>query len=181
MDRNLRLAVRNLDLSDEKLRYQALRELLEASEVKVDWAYGVWNDFAARLKHESSYQRTIGARLLCNLAGSDPEHRLRALLPVLLRLTRDEKFVTARQVLQNIWKPAAADAELRKKIVDHLAKQYRSCLGGKHYNLIRQDILQSLRWLYDRVPDEKLRAKAMSLIVTESEPKYRKKYDAIWK
>jgi hypothetical protein len=51
----------------------------------------------------------------------------------------------------------------------------------KNCTLIRYDILQSLRNVYDQVKDEKIRSKALALIETETDLKYRKKYAALWK
>jgi len=47
--------------------------------------------------------------------------------------------------------------------------------------LIRYDILQSLRNVYNAVKDEKIREKAMGLIETEEDLKYRKKYASLWR
>jgi hypothetical protein len=47
--------------------------------------------------------------------------------------------------------------------------------------LIRYDIIQGLRNLYDEVKDEKIREKALALIETEEDTKYRKKYATVWK
>jgi hypothetical protein len=51
----------------------------------------------------------------------------------------------------------------------------------RQHALIRYDILQSLRNVYDVTKDEKIRAKAMELIETEGDTKYRKKYATLWK
>jgi hypothetical protein len=45
--------------------------------------------------------------------------------------------------------------------------------------LIRYDIIQGLRKLYDEVTDEKVREKALELIETEEDLKYRKKYASL--
>jgi hypothetical protein len=47
--------------------------------------------------------------------------------------------------------------------------------------LIRFDIIQSLRNLYDVAPDEIIREKALAWIETEDDVKYRKKYARVWK
>jgi hypothetical protein len=51
----------------------------------------------------------------------------------------------------------------------------------KELHLIRYDIIQSLRRLYDAVKDEEVRAKALELIETEEDSKYRKKYASLWR
>ena len=49
--------------------------------------------------------------------------------------------------------------------------------------MIRYDIIQSLRNLYDAaaVKDEKIKEKALELIETEEDIKYRKKYASLWR
>ena len=47
--------------------------------------------------------------------------------------------------------------------------------------MIRYDIIQGLRKLYEEVKDEKIRGKALELIETEDDLKYRKKYASLWR
>jgi len=47
--------------------------------------------------------------------------------------------------------------------------------------LIRYDIIQGLRNLYNEVHDESIKQKALELIETEEDLKYRKKYASVWK
>jgi hypothetical protein len=54
-------------------------------------------------------------------------------------------------------------------------------MAEKNCTLIRFDILQGLRNLYDAVPDEGIRAKALAWIEIEEDLKYRKKYLTLWK
>ena len=47
--------------------------------------------------------------------------------------------------------------------------------------MIRYDIIQGLRRLNDEVKDETIRQKALKLIETENDLKYRKKYASLWR
>jgi hypothetical protein len=47
--------------------------------------------------------------------------------------------------------------------------------------LIRFDIIQNLRNIYDEVGDETVRDKALALIELEEDDKYRKKYAKVWR
>jgi hypothetical protein len=181
METGLRGDFENLKSSDDKIRFTSFQRVLEVTEKKVPWIYEVWDDLLQSLRHENSYQRSIAAMVLCNLARSDSENRMRKEIGRLLALTTDEKFVTSRQCIQSIWKVAASSAPLQKGIVEHLSGLFADCINGKHYNLIRQDIVQSLKNLHDEIGDEKLRKKAAELIATEKDAKYRKKYEAVWR
>jgi hypothetical protein len=99
----------------------------------------------------------------------------------LLAVTRDERFVTAQHCLQALWKIGVVGKPQRKKLVDGLAARFRECTTEKNCTLIRYDISQSLRNVYDAVQDERVRAKALELIATEEDLKYRKKYASLWK
>ena len=66
-------------------------------------------------------------------------------------------------------------------MVDGLERRFRECITEKNCTLIRYDIIQDLRKLHDQVKDENVRGKALELIETEGDPKYRKKYAGLWK
>jgi len=65
--------------------------------------------------------------------------------------------------------------------MDGLERRFKECINEKNCTLIRYDILQSFRNVYDSVKDEKIREKALELIETEEDLKYRKKYATLWK
>jgi hypothetical protein len=134
---------------DDARRLSALRSVLAATEGAVDWIYEAWDEIVAALGAKNSYQRSIAAMVLCNLAKSDFENRLRKCLDRLLALTRDEKFITSRQCIQSLWKVAIASKSLRKIVVGHLVARFADCGDEKHYNLIRLDIITSLRAVRD--------------------------------
>jgi hypothetical protein len=179
VDKAIEECIDNLESTDNKIRLNALQTALKLTEDKVDWVYDVWDKLVGKLDHENSYQRSIAIMLLCNLAKSDTENRLDASLGLLLAHTRDKKFITSRQCIQNVWKVAAASTSRREKVLDHLEERFRECVDEKHYNLIRQDVIQSIKSLYDQERDDTLLARAQALTMAEHEEKYRKKYEAI--
>lgn len=181
MDKHVKECFDNLASTDDTIRMNALQTILEITEDQVDWIYEVWDDLFQRLNHQNSYQRTIAILVLCNLAKSDTQHRLDISLDLLLAHTKDEKFVTSRKCLQNIWKVAAASPQNRVNVLDHLEKRFRECGSETHFNLLRQDILQSVRCLYDQEKDEGLLIRAGEWLLDEKEEKYCKQYAAILK
>lgn len=179
MNKTIKHHIENLASTDDKNRLEALQSLLKITESKVDWVYEVWDLLFEKLEHENSYQRSIGIMLLCNLAKSDVENRLGTSLDRLLAHTKDEKFITSRQCIQNLWKAAAANKLNREKVVRHLEKRFTECVNEKHYNLLRQDALQSMMSLYGHEGDDQLLRRAQVLIGKEKEMKYRKQYEAL--
>src|SRR5690242_15391570 len=82
----------------------AFHGLLKASDSPVDWAYEIWDELLRMLVDGDNRQRAIAAQLLSNLAKSDPQQRMLRDLAALLKVTKDERFVTARHCLQSLWK-----------------------------------------------------------------------------
>lgn len=183
MNKKIKKQIADLASTDDKIRMDALQGLLQVTESKVDWGYEVWDSLLEKLRSENSYQRSIGVMLLCNLAKSDEENRLGGILDRLLIHTRDEKFITSRQCLQNIWKVAATNKPNRDKVMKHLEKRFVECTIEKHYNLLRQDILQSMLSLslYREEEHDSLLASAQALIAKEQDQKYRKQYETLLK
>jgi hypothetical protein len=181
MDKNIPTDRGNLWSEDRELQNKAFFAMLEATNRPVDWAYDVWDEMVANLSHKDNHNRAIAAQVLCNLAKSDPENRMLHDFDALLAVTKDERFVTARHCLQSLWKVGAAGEAQKKLLVAGLEGRFQECATEKNCTLIRYDIIQDFRKLYDEVTDEGLREKALELIETESDPKYRKKYASLWK
>jgi hypothetical protein len=181
MDKTTRMHLDNLRSQDGDRRYAALMVLLQATDQPVDWAYDVWEEFVENLRDRDNHVRAIAAQLLCGLAKSDPQNRMLKDFDALMVVTRDERFVTARHCLQSLWKVGTAGKKQQKLVMDRLAGRFADCAAEKNCTLIRYDILQGLRSLYDQVKDEQIRLKALELIETEPDLKYRKKYSGVWK
>ena len=181
MNAAIRTSLENIYSADRKLQNKAFIDLIEATEQPVDWADDAWDGLLAALRHQDNHVRAIAAQVLCGLAKSDPEHRMLRDLDALVAVTRDERFVTVRHTLQSLWKVGVADKPQRAKLVESLAGRFAECITEKNCTLIRYDILQSLRNVYDAVGDESIRQKALELVETEADLKYRKKYMSLWK
>jgi hypothetical protein len=179
MNTDIKKHLENLGSTDDKIRLAALQTLLKMTDSKIDWIYEVWDPLLEKLDHENSYQRSIGVMLLCNLAKSDSQDRLKSGLDRLLTHTRDEKFITSRQCIQNFWKAAMTNKANREKILKHLEKRFVECADEKHHNLLRQDIVQSMVCLYEHEGDPGLLTRAQTLIEKEQDKKYRKQYEAL--
>jgi hypothetical protein len=181
MNQEIKELFEKLYEKDDEIRYPAFLKACELTEQKVDWVYEVWDQLMAMLNDANSYQRTIAIKLFCNLARSDSEKRLVGLLPELLAHTKDEKFITSRQALLEVWKLAWFLPETAGTVTAHLKQRFLECGGEKHANLLRQDALQSLLTLAELQHDEGLMAEAKSLIESDPDEKNRKAYRALMK
>ncbi len=180
MDRKTQMHLNNLRSEDRDLQNQAFFYILHETEKHVDWAYEIWDQLVEGLRHKDNHVRAISAQILANLAKSDPQGRMQKDFPALMNVTRDEKFVTARHTLQSIWK-VGAEKKMQQILVEALASRFKDCVIEKNWTLIRYDIIQDLRNLYDEVKDETIKQKALELIETEEDAKYKKKYASVWK
>ncbi|MBI5840874.1 MAG: hypothetical protein HZB19_12300 [Chloroflexi bacterium] len=181
MDKIIRTNLDALRSDDRDLQNKAFFHILKVTEKPVDWAYEVWDGLVADLRNKDNHVRAIAAQVLCSLAKSDPENRMLKDFPVLLAVTKDERFVTARHCMQAIWKVGVAGERQQKILVDGLEVRFKACVAEKNCTLIRYDIIQGLKNLYDEVKDEKIRVKVLELIETEGDAKYRKKYASLWR
>lgn len=180
MDSKTRTHLDNLRSQDREVQNKAYSFILEATEKPVDWAYEAWDGLIKDLTHKDNHVRAIAAQVLANLAKSDPGNRMRKDFTALMAVTKDEKFVTARHTLQSIWK-VGIEKKMQKTVMDGLADRFQNCAAEKNCMLIRYDIIQDLRNLYNKVKDEAIKKKALQLIETEKDIKYRKKYAGVWK
>ena len=181
MDNKLQKHVDNLRSEERELQNQAFFYILDATEKPVDWAYEVWDELVEGLRHKDNHVRAISAQCLCNLAKSDPQNRMQKDFAALMAVTKDDRFVTARHCLQSIWKVGASGQEMRKIVVEAFEDRFRNCASEKNCTLIRYDLIVGLKKLYEEVKDENIKEKALELIETEADLKYRRKYASVWK
>lgn len=151
-----------------------------ATTAGVGWTASVWDDIVARLSDPDNHNRSIAAQLLCRFAAAEPD-RIIAVLPSLVEVTRDDRFVTARHCLQSMWRIGAAGQGPRDAVVVALIDRFRDCEDEKNTTLIRADIIEALAKIYDIEPDEHLEHLVLELIDTEDDDKYRTKYLGTWR
>jgi hypothetical protein len=180
MNQQTKTHLDSLRSQDREAQNKAFAYILKETEKPVDWAYEVWDDLVGDLRHKDNHIRAIAAQVLANLAKSDPKNRMQKDFPALLAVTKDERFVTARHTLQSIWK-IGIQPKMQKTVVDGLAYRFQECASEKNCTLIRYDIIQDLRNLYDELKDETIKKRALALIEMEDDGKYKKKYTGVWK
>lgn len=181
MDENVSASLAGLKSKEAERQNAAFELLIGATKQPVPWAYEVWDPLLDLLKSGDNRQRAIAAQVLCSLAKSDPETRMSKDVDALLAVTKDERFVTARHCMQSLWKVGVAGESQRKALVSGLQKRFKECAPEKNCTLMRYDIVESLRRVYDSVLDEGLRSVADALIETETDAKYKRKYRLLWR
>ena len=181
MNKTIRMHLDNIHAEDGQVQFKAYDHLMKETEKPVDWAYEAWDEIVAGLTHKDNHVRAICGQLLGNLGKSDPQGRMFKDFDKLLNVTRDEKFVTARHTMQNIWKVGLGGKKHQQLVVQGLEKRFKECIKEKNCTLIRYDINVSLRNLYNATTSSEIKEKVLELIETEKDVKYRKKYAAVWK
>jgi hypothetical protein len=162
-------------------QYEAFQNIMNLITHKVDWAYEVWDELVDNLTHHNNHERSRATQFLCGLAKSDPEKRILSDFEPIWNVTYDKKFVTARHTLQAIWQVGLAGEEQKEMLLKHLVSRFKNCSDEKNFTLIRFDIIQGLRDLYDEQKEEQIKEIAMGLIDEETDEKYQKKYAKVWK
>ena len=182
MDELTRKHVQNLHRTDDPdTRYESYKYILAVTQEPVEWSYDIWDEMLAMLKNGDNHQRSIAAQILSSLAKSDPEKKMIRDVEQIFAVTHDDKFVTARHSLQSLWKIAIVSPELLKIVTGRLADRYNNAMNEKNGTLVRSDIVEVFKKIYDKTQDEKVKHHALSLIEKEEDPKYRKKYLGFWK
>jgi len=181
MDAIVRTNLDNLWAAGRQVQNESFSYILDVTNQPVGWAYEAWDEMIANLGDKDNHNRAIAAQVLCNLAKSDPAYRMAGDFSALLAVTKDERFVTARHCMQALWKVGVVGKKQQKLVIDGLTQRFKECRAEKNCTLIRYDIIQSLKNMYDVVADEKIRQKALELIESEEDLKYRKKYASLWK
>jgi hypothetical protein len=171
----------NLESKDKDIQFEAFTNIIAATKEEVDWAYEVWDQLKEWLTDTDNHRRSRAAQFLAGLAKSDPEKRILDDFSALWEVTKDPKFVTARHSLQSIWRVGLAGKEQQEMVINNLVERFQNGAHEKHYTLIRFDMIQGLKKLYDGLKDEEIKQIAMDLIETEEDIKYRKKYMTAWK
>lgn len=181
MNKLIRTNLDNIRSKDGQVQFKAYDYLMKETEKPVDWAYEAWDEIVEGLTHKDNHVRAITGQLLSNLAKSDPKGRMFKDFDKLLKVTKDERFVTARHTLQNLWKVGIVGKKHQRLYMDGMEKRFKECIKEKNCTLIRYDILVSMRNVYNEIKDEAIKEKALALIETEKDLKYQKKYKTVWK
>ena len=181
MNKTIRSMMDDIFTGDGQTQFKAYDYLMKESEKPVSWAYDVWDELVGGLTHKDNHVRAICGQLLGNLGKSDPKGRIKKDFDKLLAVTKDERFVTARHTMQNIWKVGLGGKNAQILLVKGLEKRYKECITEKNGRLIRYDILVTLRNLYNATTSSEIKEKALELIELEKDPKNKKKYASVWK
>ena len=173
-DKKIRTQLDNIFSDDGQVQFKAYDYLMKETEKPVNWAYEAWDQLIAGLTHKDNHVRAICGQLLGNLGRSDPKGRMFKDFDKLLAVTKDERFVTARHTIQNIWKVGLGGKNAQQLVVKGLEKRFRECVKEKNCTLIRYDINVALRNLYDATTSSEIREKALELIELEKDPKLKR-------
>ncbi|TFF34640.1 hypothetical protein [Mucilaginibacter psychrotolerans] len=181
MEATIRGYFDDLYANDAVSRYSSFVDIISKTNQPVAWVYEVWDELVTMLSDTNNHRRAIASQVLCNLAKSDIEGRMIHDIRKLMQLTYDEKFVTARHTLQSLWKIAVVKPEYNELLVGHLTDRFTHAMSNHNGTLVRFDIIELFKKIYDATGDQEVKQQAAQLIATEIDLKYRKKYAAVWK
>lgn len=154
---------------------------LVSLESPVDWAYELWSPILQAFTSPDNHLRSLAGQAFCRLALSDPEGRFAQDLEALLTLTCDSRFVTARHVIQSLWRIGLGGELHRKLLLTVVRRRWSLTMAEKNSNLVQSDLIGVLGTLYSRGSNRELENLAQELINSITDSVQHKKLLAAWK
>lgn len=170
-----------LTAKDDVYRYNCFQVVYQISQQEPRALYGEWDTFVEMLKSDNSYHRSIGAKLLANLAQIDVEGRLEAIFDDFFDLLDDEKIITARQFAQHAGRIAQAKPHLRARITERLLAVDKTHHQEGRKDLLKGDIIGALEELFAGSPDPQRILDFVQQQLASSSPRTRKTAQAFLK
>lgn len=153
-DLSLNSHFEDLKSTDSRMRKNAFDTFLKITQEPVAWLEERFVYLRELAASNNSYRRSIGVMLLLNLAKSDSNLRLDRFKNQIFALMNDEKLITCRQTIQNIWKLPVANPAYVEETVENLIECYFHCRHNtERANLIRRDVLSSLAIINNNYPN----------------------------
>lgn len=118
---NIKEKISLLSVPDNKVAYNALKELLMLSE-ESNQLYQYFDDFIEMMNSPNSYIRTRGLRLIAHNAKWDINNKLNLIICDYLKHIEDEKPITSRQCIKDTYIIAQSKPELIEVILESLQK-----------------------------------------------------------
>lgn len=116
-----------------------------ASEIKPEFFYAYWHDFAKLLHHKNSYHRDIGLTIIANLIKVDTQNLFDDIFDYYFSHIKDKKFMTAQCCIKNTEKIIKSREDLTIPIVNVLVQANKTpYYPPKQIALINYDILAVL-------------------------------------
>ncbi|MBN1618839.1 SufBD protein [Candidatus Dojkabacteria bacterium] len=131
--------IENLELKDNKTRYESFLALQSLSE-RSDDCYKYFDLFIDKLASDNSYQRSIGLMMIAANVKWDKENAFDTIVDKYLNHINDEKFITSRQCIQSLVKIIPYKKSLLKKIEEKLKQLDYSSFKESQKNLIKKDV-----------------------------------------
>ncbi|MEW4221678.1 hypothetical protein [Rossellomorea marisflavi] len=171
----------NLSCPSKQIQYEAYQSIMDIKKKPGDWAYEVWDELVNELSSPDPHARSRAAQFLARLSISDPEKRIIRDFSGIWAVTYDEKFVTARHALQEIWRIGLAGDKQFELVWSHMEERFKNCEGEKNFTLVRADLIQSVKSLSFYRNDDTRSLMVEEWIESIPDEKNRKKYWSIWR
>ena len=111
-------------------------ELTNLADGPVKWSYEMRDEMISELTHKDGHKRAFAAQVLALFTISDPRERILCNFPKLAEVLRDEKTLTARHTLQDIWRVGLAGLRWNALVVEALAIRFQECSREKNSSRI---------------------------------------------
>ncbi len=141
--------VEKLSEKDDKIRYNAFL-LLQANSKKFPNTYKHWDVLELKLESANSYQRSVGLMLIAENVRWDRDNKFDHAIDKYLNCCLDEKFITARQAIQNLSSIIDSTDKYNKKITIYLTQLPLSKYKDNQRKLLEKDRAQIIKMIENK-------------------------------
>jgi hypothetical protein len=154
-DANIAQLVDWLEEKEDNFRYKCYLLLQARSQACAD-VYPYWDVFAAKLRSDNSYQRSLGLMLIAENARWDQAGKFDAIVGDYLSFCDDEKPITVRQCVQSLLQVVPYKTGCLPQIVDKLISIDIMQRKETQRKILLMDILSVLSSIRRYQPDERI-------------------------
>jgi len=141
---NILEIVERLRSSDNKIAYQALKEL-EAESEKSNSVYQYMDTFIEMINDDNSYIRTRGILLIAANSRWDIAFKIDEIIDKYLLHIMDEKPITARQCIKVLPTVAQYKPDLKEDIISALMNANTLIYADSMQPLVYKDIVSAIK------------------------------------
>jgi hypothetical protein len=142
--RDITFLIDCLTEKDDKLRYNGVL-LLQANSRQFPRVYQQWDALTEKLENSNAYQRSIGVMLIAENVRWDTEGKFTKTIDRYLSCCMDEKFITARQAVQELTSIITATSSYNDKIKETLAHYPLDKYKANQQKILQKDIANTLK------------------------------------
>lgn len=138
-----------------QIKYKSGKILMTLSEKNPGVLYSKWDRFVDLLDSENAFMKSIGIRILSNLARVDTKNKFHKIFNKFYGLLNDESMVTAANLVDHSGMIAKAKPKLQNRITSRLLGIDRSDHGPECKNILKGKAILSFGQYFEEARNKK--------------------------